>query len=122
MIAADEDALMCDFAETYHILDMRALPVKQAAALAVGLPSNSRIKLKLSGEETPISTIMMAAIIDRLSLLVWQNSRDGTKGKNRPEMLVESLFRKSETLRDIAVYDSAEEFEKARRKLLGKEE
>ena len=122
MIAADEDALMCDFVETYHILDMRALPVKQAAALAVGLPANSRIKLKLSGEKAPIETVLLAAIVDRLSLLLWQNSKDGAKGKNRPETLIDSLFGKSETLRDIAVYDSAEEFEKARRKLLGKEE
>lgn len=122
MIAADENALMCDFAETYNILEMRALPVKQAAALAVGLPANSRIKLKLSGEKAPIETVLLAAIVDRLSLLLWQNSKDGAKGKNRPEMLIDSLFGKSETLRDIKVYDSAEKFEKARRKLLGKEE
>ena len=26
MLAADRDALICDLAETYHILDMTALP------------------------------------------------------------------------------------------------
>ena len=27
MLNAGEDELVCDFAETYHILDLRALPV-----------------------------------------------------------------------------------------------
>ena len=49
MLATDEDALICDFAETYHILDYRALPVKQRAVLASGLRENSRIKMKLAG-------------------------------------------------------------------------
>ena len=37
MLNAGEDELVCDFAETYHILDLRALPVPLAATLAWGL-------------------------------------------------------------------------------------
>ena len=29
MIAKDEDALVCDFADYYHILDSRSLPPRQ---------------------------------------------------------------------------------------------
>lgn len=49
MMAADEDALACDFAETYGILDMRQLPAGKLATLAAGLRENSRIKLHLGG-------------------------------------------------------------------------
>ncbi|MBO7722484.1 MAG: hypothetical protein J6S27_01735 [Thermoguttaceae bacterium] len=32
MVREDETALICDLAETYHILDWRALPLRTAAA------------------------------------------------------------------------------------------
>ena len=41
MIATDEDALICDFAETYHIYDYRSLDVEYAATLAYGLRDDS---------------------------------------------------------------------------------
>lgn len=43
MIATDEDALICDLAETYHVFDYRGLPLKTAAALASGLRNDARI-------------------------------------------------------------------------------
>ncbi|MBQ4177615.1 MAG: hypothetical protein II640_09125, partial [Lachnospiraceae bacterium] len=49
MINADEDALICDLAETYGIFDMESLPVKLVATLAMGLRGDSRIKMKISG-------------------------------------------------------------------------
>ena len=42
MLAADEDAVICDFAEVYHVLDLRALAPPLAATLAAGLPPDSR--------------------------------------------------------------------------------
>ena len=51
MVASDEDALICDFAETYHILDYKALPLKLRATLASGLRDSSRSKLILHGRE-----------------------------------------------------------------------
>lgn len=43
MILTDEDALICDLAETYHVLDYRSLPLLTAATLASGLRSDARI-------------------------------------------------------------------------------
>lgn len=43
MILTDEDALICDLAETYNVLDYRALPVRTTAALASGLRADARI-------------------------------------------------------------------------------
>lgn len=70
MIRLDEDALICDFAETYHIFDFRALPASLAATLAVGLRDNSRVKLKLSDRKASVDTILLAGIMDRISILL----------------------------------------------------
>lgn len=48
MIVTDEDSLICDLAETYHVFNYRELPVKLLATLSVGLRADSRIKLKIS--------------------------------------------------------------------------
>lgn len=121
MIATDEDALVCDFAETYHVLDYRALPVKTAAALAFGLGDDSRIKRIISGASATTDTVFSAAIVDRLSLLVWAQTEDGRKGRNRPKSLLDALSGVSEEKDDVVTYESGDDFERARQKLLGKE-
>lgn len=70
MIALDEDALICDFAETYHIYDYMSLPATLAGTLAAGLRENSRIRLRMTDRKAPINTILLAGIIDRLSVLL----------------------------------------------------
>ena len=70
MIQLDEDALICDFAETYHILDYKTLPATLAATLAAGLRNDSRIKLLMSDQKAPIDTILLAGIVDRLSIMI----------------------------------------------------
>lgn len=87
MIATDEDALMADFLETYHVADWRAFPVKQAAALAFHLSPESRIKRKMSGRTQSMDTLLLAVIADRIGTLVWMFSKDGQKGTNRPESI-----------------------------------
>ena len=52
MVAADEDALRCDFAQTYHILDYRRLPLRTAAVFAWGLGEDSRVKRALFDNDT----------------------------------------------------------------------
>lgn len=49
MYAHYHDELVCDMAETYHVFDLRALPVETLATLAVGLRENSRVKMKMAG-------------------------------------------------------------------------
>lgn len=115
MIKADEDALICDFAETYHIFDFKRLPVKLAASLAVGLRDDSRIKMKLSGAKASTEIILLASAVDRLSLLAWMQTKDAEKGRNRPKSLLEAFVPK-ET--DNTSFDSGEDFMKTREALL----
>ena len=84
MAATDEDALRCDFAQVYHILDYRRLPLRTAAVFAQGLPMDSRIMRRLSGARFGVDTMLLARIVDAVTMLVWMNSRDGERGVNRP--------------------------------------
>lgn len=117
MIATDEDALICDFAETYGIFGYRELPVCTAATLAVGLRENSRIKIKLRDEKIDLKTMLLASIADRLGTLVWFQSKDGREGINRPISIVAEL-QKTKINDDIVVFTSGEDFEKERNRLM----
>ncbi|HFI0042632.1 TPA: DUF5361 domain-containing protein [Streptococcus suis] len=117
MIATDETALICDLAETYGILDFRQLPLPQVAAFSVGLRNNSRIKMALSDQRLPLDTILLAGINDRLSILIWQQTKDGQKGTNQPKSVVEMLVNEPKE-REVVAFNSGEDFEKMRRQLL----
>ena len=80
MLALDESALICDLAETYGVLNYRALPVKLLATLCAGLRDDSRIKMICSGiRATPLEW-MVAHAADNLSLLRWGR----TEGEESP--------------------------------------
>ena len=119
MLATDGDALVCDLAEVYHIMDWRELPVHTVAALACGLPRDSRIKMQLSGAPASTTEIMQAAMIDRLSYLVWGQTTDAQKGRNRPQMLVDLLTKQTgDQGGNQEAYNTPEAFEAARRRAL----
>ena len=79
MIARNENALECDFAETYPIYDYRELQPKRAALFAAGLPIDSRIKRELSGQKHTVETILLSHIADSLQTLVWFKTKDGQR-------------------------------------------
>jgi len=118
MISEDEDALICDLAETYQIYDYRQLPPTQVAVFSLGLRENSRIKMKLSGQTVPLDIMILAGIADRLSTLVWFQTKDGQKGRNRPQMLT-NLLTSTKQESDVEAFHSGEEFEKTRKRLGG---
>lgn len=119
MITTDEDALICDFAETYRILDFRALPLRLAATLASGLPDDSRIKMRLSKTRVGVDTMILAGIADRVDMLRYMVA--GEK-KAPPSMVsrLESLGNEEEKKNKPRGFDSVEAFEKAYQKLLGR--
>lgn len=112
MLSLDEDALVCDLAETYHIYDWRALPLRTAATLASGLGVTSRIKTKMGGLSVPLDLLIEAGIQDRLSLLVWAKTKDAQHGRNRPAMLTDELLDCKDE--DSLSFASGEDFERFR--------
>lgn len=122
MIKSDEDALICDLAETYQIYDYRQLPPTRIAVFSLGLKSESRIKMSLNNQSVPIDTLLLAGISDRLSTLVWFKTEDGQKGKNRPPSMVDLLTgNKTETKKDVIIFNSGEDFIRTRNELMGGE-
>lgn len=116
MISLDEGALICDFAEAYHVFDWRSLPLKTAATLAMGLGADSRIMRKISGSPVSMDTLLLATIADALHILVWQNTKDGSKGINRPALISEKL---TETPTEKEGFETIEDFKKWREELIG---
>ena len=106
-------------AETYHILDYRALPVELLATLVFGLRDNSRVKLNLAKVHVSADTLLLAAAVDRLSLLVWAQTKDAQRHRNPPKSFVEELTADAvEKKQKHLTFSSGEEFEAARAKIL----
>ena len=119
MLATDEDALICDFAETYHVLDWRGLPLHLAATLAAGLRQNSRSKSNASGGKAPFDTVLLALICDKLAGIEWMLSSNGRNGTKHPVMLAPTLIAEaSEDTRSVLGFETGEELELAQRRLL----
>lgn len=104
-----QDDLMCDLAEYYGILDMEALPVSKLAGFAFGLPPESRTKMRISGLKLPVQTLLLAGILDRLSIIAWQNTKDGHTGANKPKSVLEDLISEKEKDR-IVSFRTGEDF------------
>lgn len=123
MLATDRDALICDLAETYHIMDMTALPVPLLATLAAGLRGDSRIKMKMAGETATTGEVLQSAMLDRLTTLCWMQTKDGAHGRRRPPSVVDAISGKDKpkptNVRPVA-YDSPADFERARARILQK--
>lgn len=116
MIATDEAALCCDFLETYGLLDFKSLPARRAAIYACGLRDNSRIYQKLSGASVGLDSALLAVIADALKILIWQQTEDGRKNRNRPRSILDSLQPKENNSRG---FDTAEDFDAWRASMIG---
>lgn len=119
MVAADEGALMCDFAEYYHIYEWRKLPARYAATLAAGLRPESRSRLKLSGNRWPMNTLLLATIADACRLAVWRHTRAAAEGKAPPVSLYKILFGKTDAKNSSSGFATGEEFFAWREKMMG---
>ena len=116
---ADEDALVCDFAETYGVFDWRGLPLRLAATLAAGLREDSRCMMRLNGCKAAPDTLLRAGILDALRVLIWQNTRDGAEGVNCPTPVLGALLGEEETEQTVG-FASADEFDAWRQRMLTK--
>lgn len=117
MISLDEESLICDLAETYHVLDMRGLSPRLAAILAIGLSDSSRIKRKAANRRLTLEETLITAILDRTNMLLWAKTKDAQRGANRPKSLLEEL--ENPKVKDYKVFNTIEDFERKRAELIG---
>lgn len=120
MINLNEDALVCDLAETYQIYDYRSLPVKTVATLSAGLRDNSRIKMCASGVLVDMDALLLAVIADRIEELRYFFSADSKKGRNRPKSITEILVNGEQpNPTDVMTFSTGAELEAALAKITG---
>ena len=115
MIRLDEDALICDLAETYHIYDYRSLPLRLVATLSAGLRDDSRIKLKASDMQVGVDTIILAAIADNLTMLRMGFGKK--ENRQKPFLFTEAI--QGEKKEKVKAFRSAEEFEATLKRIRG---
>ena len=118
MLAKYPDELQCDLAETYRIYDWKALPVRTVATLSCGLRENSRVMRAMSGQKQTTDTMLLAAAVDRLSLLVWFQTKDGQKNRKRPPSLTEELTKDRRKEEKPMLFDTPEAFDEARQRAM----
>lgn len=111
MLREDKAALICDLAETYGILDYRGLPVQLLATLASGLREDSRIKTSLSGTKATRGEILLAAAVDRLSIMVWSMTENGRKGIDQPKSVLDAMLGEAGKTGETVAFATAEDFE-----------
>lgn len=112
MIKTDEDAFICDMAETYNIYDYKSLPVRTLAILASGLRADSRIRMKISGTRAKSEDILLALIHDRIMDVL----RCITGSKEDPTYLFDRLAKTGP--KKTEGYSSPEEYEEARKQFV----
>ena len=115
MIKVDENALICDLAETYHIYNYRQLPPSTVAVFSIGLRDDSRIKMKLGGAKVSPNILLLSGIVDRLNLLLWTKTKDAEKGRNKPKSILDELYKKES---DVSAFVSGKEFEEERQRII----
>lgn len=112
-----KEELLCDFAEYYHIYDLRQFSVQYIAILAKGLRPDSRTKMKISDTEVTFEKMAMATLIDGVNTLIWQNTKGGRTGRNRPQSVAAKLINRGQE-KEIEGFDSVIDFEKARARII----
>ncbi len=103
-----EDALICDFAEYYHIYDYRALPADYAATLCAGLREQSRVMMKVTNSKLTLEQTLVARMVDELAFISWSKTKDGQRNRNRPKSVLETLMSDNEN--EVECFTTPEEF------------
>lgn len=117
MLNLDEEALLCDLAETYQIYDIEALPLNKVALFSVGLREDSRIMMKIADVRYTVSNTLLMNIVDRLTLLTWMLA--GCKKSKKPKLLSDKLLNHDKN-DDITTFTDSNDFEKVRNSFLMK--
>jgi len=117
MRAICKDALICDFAEYYHLYDLHSVDLRTASVLACGLPADSRSIRKITGQKYSLEMIIRMKTLDTLASIEHAYVSVHSKRKvPRPQSIFKLLSGKTD--KDVQAFRSGAEFEIARERLL----
>lgn len=106
-----EDEMICDLAETYHILNYKELSPDLVATLVLGLRDNSRVKMNISENKLTFEQMLLASAVDNLAFLSWTKTKDAQKNRNRPKSIMQSIL-DNEHKDELKTFSTIEEYEK----------
>lgn len=95
------------------MFNYRQLPLYEVAVLAFGLPDNARVK-RLVNNGLSTTDLLLALAVDYLGLLVWFQTKDGQKNRNRPK----SIYKELTKVKQEIGFVSGEDFEAERQRIL----
>lgn len=122
-LRAYKNEIICDLAQYYNIYDYHSYRPSYIYILVDGLRDDSRFKLKLNGMKTTMDTMLNAITCDYLAKLWWSKTEDAEHGTNKPiSILLQLLEEDNAENNEKDGFDSVEEFNNARSRLLRKEE
>lgn len=82
-----------------------------------GLRDDSRFKLKINGMKVSVDTMMSAITCDYLAKIWWAKTEDAEHGTNKPISILSTLLDEPKK-QNTNGYDSVEEFNEARNRIL----
>lgn len=75
----------------------------------------------MTGTKVETDTALLAAAVDRLSMLVWAKTKDAPKGRNKPKSILAYMTKEERAKSDdLMLFDNAEDFETARKRIIQK--
>lgn len=78
------------------------------ATLTLGLPDNSRVKMKFSGQKLSYEHSVLALILDAINNWIWMNQKKGTP---RPKSMYKMLTAEKPEREELQTFDSTDEFD-----------
>lgn len=102
--------MICDLAETYHILNYKELSPDLVATLVLGLRDNSRVKMNISESKLTFEQMLLASAVDNLNFLAWTKTKDAQKNMNRPKSVLEKILNEEQKV-EYKAFETAEELE-----------
>ena len=121
-LRAYKKEIICDLAQYYNIYDYHSYKPSYIYILVDGLQDNSRFKLKLNGMKTTTDTMLSAIACDYLAKLWWAKTEEAEKGRNKQIAILKQLIEDNVDKNEKDGFNSVEEFNNARSRLLIKEE
>lgn len=104
--------MICDLAQTYHILDYSVLKPNILATLVLGLGEESRVMRKLSKSKLSFEHTMLALIFDALQIIAFNQGHK--KNAKKPASVYKKLT--TEQKKDeLMKFASPESFERWRK-------
>ena len=90
------------------------------ATLALGLREDSRTKMRIAKQKVKIETLLLAAIADRLSVLVYRGTEDAKYKRNPPVSIVNALITEEQTEK-VKAFKSGADFDAEYKRITGGE-